>query len=297
MFEDRDEFGTGMKIIEAIERRMSVRAYERQPIPEMELRELTKFADSVPALTPARMIFHLDISGGVIGGGMSGVIGDYGKLITAPHYLAILSEESEGCLIDAGYRFERVVLESTRRGFGTCWIGGFFNEPKLLQRLGVPDGLRAVALTPLGYPARGMIKGALQRMTRQAIGATKRKLVNDVFHWIEYGRPLPPAATVGDYGTMIEAIRRAPSWANKQPWRFIAGPDGILLFKTDQQVKEGKDYHLVDCGIVMSHLELAAGELGHPGAWDLQPRRKPSLPVNSELIARFAFDTPFDLPV
>jgi len=35
---------------------------------------------------------------------------------------------------------------------GTCWVCAF-DEPKAKEILGVPDGVRIVAMTPMGYPA------------------------------------------------------------------------------------------------------------------------------------------------
>ena len=53
--------------------------------------------------------------------------------------------------LDIGIAFEHLVLAATEQGLGTCWIGAFFEE-KVKEVLGVPDKVRVVALTPLGYP-------------------------------------------------------------------------------------------------------------------------------------------------
>jgi nitroreductase len=44
------------------------------------------------------------------------------------------------------------------------------------------------------------------------------------------------------------------------------------------QLKEGKDYHLVDCGIAMSHLHLAARAVGLGGSWTLGTFAVPGAP-------------------
>jgi nitroreductase len=46
---------------------------------------------------------------------------------------------------------EHLVLAAAEQGLGTCWIG-WFDEGKAKKALGVPDGIRVVATTPLGYP-------------------------------------------------------------------------------------------------------------------------------------------------
>lgn len=45
-----------------------------------------------------------------------------------------------------------VVLEAYEQGLGTCWLGNF-SEDKVKRALGIPENVRVVALTPIGYPA------------------------------------------------------------------------------------------------------------------------------------------------
>jgi nitroreductase len=56
-------------------------------------------------------------------------------------------------MLDMGIAMEHMILAAAEQGLGTCWIGGQFDEPTVKQALGIPDGVRVVALTPLGYPA------------------------------------------------------------------------------------------------------------------------------------------------
>ena len=45
-----------------------------------------------------------------------------------------------------------MMLAAYEQGLGTCWIG-HFDEDEVKKILGVPENVRVVALTPLGYPA------------------------------------------------------------------------------------------------------------------------------------------------
>jgi nitroreductase len=47
---------------------------------------------------------------------------------------------------------DHMTLAAFSLGLGTCWIGAFY-EDQVKEILGVPDGVRVVALLPLGYPA------------------------------------------------------------------------------------------------------------------------------------------------
>lgn len=55
-------------------------------------------------------------------------------------------------LVDMGISMEHLILAATEQGLGTCWVGGGFNEAIVKEVLGIPEGVRVVALTPLGYP-------------------------------------------------------------------------------------------------------------------------------------------------
>lgn len=54
-------------------------------------------------------------------------------------------------MLDIGISFEHLILAATNLGLGTCWIGGF-DEKIAKEALGVPNEIRVVAYTPVGYP-------------------------------------------------------------------------------------------------------------------------------------------------
>ena len=55
-------------------------------------------------------------------------------------------------LLDMGISMEHIMLAAAEQGLGTCWIGGGFDEKVVKEALGIPEEIRVVALTPLGYP-------------------------------------------------------------------------------------------------------------------------------------------------
>ena len=55
-------------------------------------------------------------------------------------------------LLDMGISMEHLMLAAAEQGLGTCWIGGGFDESIVKDALGIPEEIRVVALTPLGYP-------------------------------------------------------------------------------------------------------------------------------------------------
>jgi nitroreductase len=55
-------------------------------------------------------------------------------------------------MLDMGISMEHLMLAAADVGLGTCWIGGQFDEDIIKKVIGLPDEIRVVALTPLGYP-------------------------------------------------------------------------------------------------------------------------------------------------
>jgi nitroreductase len=54
--------------------------------------------------------------------------------------------------IDVAIAVDHMTLAAAAEGLGTCWIGAFYEE-RVKEILGIPEGVRVVALLPLGYPA------------------------------------------------------------------------------------------------------------------------------------------------
>ena len=72
--------------------------------------------------------------------------------------------------VDVAIALENMVLAAVEEGLGTCWIAAFNEEPAK-KALNIPDGIRVVALTPLGYPDEE--KGEV----------SDRKDMDEITHW------------------------------------------------------------------------------------------------------------------
>jgi len=53
--------------------------------------------------------------------------------------------------IDVTCALDHLMLQAREEGLGTCWIGAF-EEDKVKPILNIPDKVKVLALTPLGYP-------------------------------------------------------------------------------------------------------------------------------------------------
>lgn len=83
-------------------------------------------------------------------------------------------------LVDTAIAIEHLVLAAADIGLGTCWIG-LFDEDGLKDVLGIPEGLRVVALTPLGHPTTKT--GLRERLSKVVMNGDKRKTLDEIVHW------------------------------------------------------------------------------------------------------------------
>ena len=272
-----------MDILKNIFERASIRSYEPEPAAATELEEVRCAGEAAEALTRVEMRFHLRTHD-EIGKEVKGLIGNYGKTVLAPNYIVLASQEGDGYLTDAGFRFEQMILEATRRGLGTCWVGSLFKEASLRSCLGLDDSWRVLVLTPIGHSAEPtFLSQALRSLSR----SSTRRPIKEIFFWQRHGASLPFHVSTDDrIASIMEATRWAPSWMNKQPWNFILTGRECLVYKTRLHDREGKDYHVLDCGIAMLHLHLAAKALGFHGQWELGTFEVPGEP-DAQPIGRY----------
>jgi nitroreductase len=56
------------------------------------------------------------------------------------------------CDVDVTIAMDHLILAAADLGLGTCWIGAFSSEAAC-EILGLPNDVKPIAFTPLGYPA------------------------------------------------------------------------------------------------------------------------------------------------
>jgi nitroreductase len=54
-------------------------------------------------------------------------------------------------IADTAIAFEHLCLAAHALGLGSCWMG-LYDEAVVSHALGIPEGMRVVGITPLGYP-------------------------------------------------------------------------------------------------------------------------------------------------
>lgn len=151
-----------MEVLEAIKTRRSVRAYSSKPIPDdiiERMRQALRYAPSACNIQPWRFIFVADAK---LRRKVAQAANEQLWMADAPLTVVGCGFPGEAYTgmgghgnsvdIDVAIALDHLTLAAVAEGLGTCWIGAF-NEKVVKQCLNVPEQVKVVAMTPLGYPA------------------------------------------------------------------------------------------------------------------------------------------------
>ena len=146
-------------ILEAIEKRYSVRHYMDQPVEEDKLAEVLEAARLAPSgsnLQPWKLVVVRDRA---TIRSMVHAIGGQQFVEQAPVLIVAcmngvgynIGHRYDGAVIDITIALDHVTLQAASMGLGTCWLGNYDgNEVRAL--LGIPPENPVVAILALGYP-------------------------------------------------------------------------------------------------------------------------------------------------
>jgi len=172
-----DRKGMGLNVFDAIRTRRSIRRYKAQLVEQKKLDQVVeagRLAPSAKNLQPWHFVLVTD------GEQRRALRAAYASdwFVGAPAILVACGDPSvawrrmdgeEYWKVDVSIAMENMVLAARELGLGTCWIGAF-DEKAAKTALKVPDGVRVLAMTPIGYPdeEKGEVKN--------------RKTVEEILH-------------------------------------------------------------------------------------------------------------------
>lgn len=281
------------RMVEAIPRRSSVRAYRPDAMPAEALQALADFGRRSLALIPTIPIrFEVVEDAPAFIRAHGGTLWGYGRILGAPHFLIAISETLPGYMENMGFRMEQVILFATAQGLGTCWMGGFYSRERVGEMLGIAPSEQVVALTPLGWPAEG--QPLFSKAMKWAVpGRAHRRPLAELVFAGRWGEPAEVVlASRPLLRELLEAARLAPSWRNSQPWRFLIHDDYLYVAAIRPREQIGLPYYRLDAGIAMSHIHLGALHAGLSPRWELQEegwaaaRPALGLPSDADVLAR-----------
>jgi nitroreductase len=274
-----------MDTFEAIRSRYSCRIFMKRPIEPETRQSLKRYMQAVnigPLGTHLR--FELLAAGQNAAAELRG-LGTYGFIRNPAGFIVGAAQAAPRPLEDYGYCMEQIILEATRLGLNTCWLGGTFTQSSFAVRVHKMPEEVIPAVTAAGYAAPD---SRARDFIRRRARADRRLPWEKLFFSETFDHPLT-REQAGDLALALEMVRLAPSASNKQHWRILKQGrlwhfylertpnygQGSLLFT----ILRLADLQRLDIGIAMCHLELSARELGHRGEWI---EADPGLPLPNE---------------
>ena len=142
-----------MTDLEAIERRVSRRAYLPEPLEPEQVQALELLARQCSRDAELNIRLVQDDPAA-----FRSLRRSYGMFSGVRHYFAMAGSSADLCLNEkVGYYGEKLVLEATKLGLGTCWVGGTFDRKRCAVQPAAGEEL--VCLIVAGKPATGEAAG------------------------------------------------------------------------------------------------------------------------------------------
>jgi nitroreductase len=225
-----------MNLYEAIFARKSVRKYSMDKIDQKVLDHIANFAESIPMLSDDIKVKYKMVELAGLKRLQPGIL-----TVKAPHYLVLYSTTESDYQLNAGYVMEQIALYITARGLGCCYIANLN-----LKSETVAEGYEQVITL-----AFGEAENEVYRQNEKA----RRLAIKDIAVFKE--------EVDKNVRAMISAARLSPSVLNSQPWRMVVYNNRIHLFSTRNILMKNvmKETRLIDMGICLSHLLIAAEEM------------------------------------
>lgn len=160
-----------MDFVKVVEKRRSIRRYRADPVPDDLIKEILESARVAPSAgnrQPCHFIVVKDVE-------KKKALGLREWAAEAPVIVVGCTDPSLSPtwhLVDLAIAFEHIILAATNLGLGTCWMGRLEDET-IKKSLSIPDPIKVVAVTPLGYPA-------------EVAGPKERKKLSEMVHYEKF---------------------------------------------------------------------------------------------------------------
>jgi len=243
-------------MIQVIKHRHSVRTFEKQDISIEDQKTIRKLLSDIEKETGpfGHSIKLYFLENKDAHSPEAKKVGMYGYVKHVPAFVTGSTKSSFEGLVDFGYIFEKAVLELSKRGFGTVWLSGDFDNEDLENFARKGDVVPVMA--PVGYPAyKRSLKERFLRMKQEA---SDRKPFDQLFFDQSFETPLTKENKSHRFYNVLELVQLAPSALNKQPWRVLAKEDALHLYleRTENFPKQPNDVEVVNMGIALRHMAI-----------------------------------------
>jgi len=173
-------------VFEAIKRRRSVRAFTNEQVSDEEVRKIIDAARQAPSagnIQPWEFVVVRDpeIKRGLSAAALDQTFIEEASVVIVVCVNQLRSARGYGtrgvnlyCLQDTAAATQNMLLAACALGLATCWVGAF-NEEEARRVLNIPNGVRPVAIVPVGHPA-------------EKPEAPERRPLSEIVHHETFGR-------------------------------------------------------------------------------------------------------------
>jgi nitroreductase len=148
-----------MDVFKAIETRRSIRKYQTRDVEDDKIDKIIESARIAPSAANRQEWKFLVVKDQKTRDKLVEACNGQNFVAQAPVSIVACSTESERKMpcgqyaytVDLSIALSFMILEATELGLGTCWLGAF-NEEMVKSVLDIPDEIRVVGITPVGYP-------------------------------------------------------------------------------------------------------------------------------------------------
>jgi nitroreductase len=156
-----------MDVFEAIKGRRSVRKFKRKSVSADMVEKLIdagRWAPSAGNIQPWEFII---VRKAEIKAELAEAAGGQAFIEEAPVAIVVCANENRSvqgygvrgktlyCIQDTAAAIQNIHLAAYALGLGTCWVGAF-GEEEVKEALKIPDGVRPVAIVPVGFAAEAV---------------------------------------------------------------------------------------------------------------------------------------------
>jgi nitroreductase len=148
-----------MDVSVAISQRSSVRAYKAMDVEEDKLKKVLEAARLSPSASNRQDWKFIVVKNRETKKKLAKAAFGQSFIGEPPVVIVACGTDSKAMLacgqpmhtVDVSIACAYMILQAYELGLGTCWIGAF-KEDEAKKILSIPDDVRVVAMTPLGYP-------------------------------------------------------------------------------------------------------------------------------------------------
>lgn len=240
------------QLIDAIDIRTAIRAYDPDKIEDDQARQLSMTLDAV------NMLADLNIQLVRNQPKVFAEANSSGHFTNAANYLAIVGPKNDDEAKEkGGFYTERVVLAATLYGLGTCWVAGSWDKDEAAKHCRVTNSQDLYLGVVIGHPQNHLAYTAKKFEELVEIQRTHRPSKT----YEELTRTMPDAdrdAAPQWFKDGVAAAAKAPSAMNRQPILFSWDPETDTAIASIDPELDGT-YALNDLGIAKLHFQLGAG--------------------------------------